>query len=81
MSSSDTVIRARNLGKAYQLYDNRSQWSKQVLFGAFHTYYRSFWALKDVTFEVKRGESVALIGRNGCGKSTLLQTICGILRP
>ena len=54
MSSSDTVIRARNLGKAYQLYDNRSQWSKQVLLGAFHTYYRSFWALKDVTFEVKR---------------------------
>jgi lipopolysaccharide transport system ATP-binding protein len=81
MSSSDSVIRARNLGKAYQLYDNRSQWSKQVLLGAFHTYYRSFWALKDVTFEVKRGESIALIGRNGCGKSTLLQVICGILRP
>jgi len=81
MSSSEPVIRATNLGKAYQLYDNRSQWSKQVLLGAFHTYYRSFWALKDVTFEVKRGESIALIGRNGCGKSTLLQIICGILRP
>jgi len=81
MSSSDTVIRACSLGKAYQLYDNRSQWSKQVLFGAFHTYYRSFWALKDVSFEVARGDSIALIGRNGCGKSTLLQVICGILRP
>jgi lipopolysaccharide transport system ATP-binding protein len=81
MSSSDAVIRARNLGKAYQLYDNRSQWSKQVLFGRFHTYYRSFWALKDVSFEVNRGDSVALVGRNGCGKSTLLQVICGILRP
>jgi len=81
MSSEDAVIRARNLGKAYQLYENRSQWSKQVLLGAFHTYYRSFWALKDVSFAVQRGESVALVGRNGCGKSTLLQMICGILRP
>jgi lipopolysaccharide transport system ATP-binding protein len=79
--SSDPVVRARNLGKAYQLYENRSQWSKQVLLGAFHTYYRSFWALKDVSFEIGRGESVALVGRNGCGKSTLLQMICGILRP
>lgn len=81
MSFDDTVIRARNLGKAYQLYENRAQWSKQVLFGAFHTYYRSFWALKDISFEVKQGESIALVGRNGCGKSTLLQVICGILRP
>jgi lipopolysaccharide transport system ATP-binding protein len=79
--SSDPVIRVRNLGKAYQLYENRAQWSKQVLLGTFHTYYRSFWALKDVSFEIQRGESVALIGRNGCGKSTLLQMICGILRP
>jgi lipopolysaccharide transport system ATP-binding protein len=81
MSSSDPVIRARNLGKAYQLFDNRGQWSKQVLLGAFRTYYRSFWALKDVSFEVRRGDSIALVGRNGCGKSTLLQIICGILRP
>jgi lipopolysaccharide transport system ATP-binding protein len=80
-SSNDIVIRARNLAKAYQLYNNEQQWLKQVLFGSFKTYYRSFWALKDINFEVRRGDSVGILGRNGCGKSTLLQIICGITRP
>lgn len=77
----EVVISARSLAKAYQLYAGQQQWLKQVLLGSFRTYYKSFWALKDINLEIRRGDNVALLGRNGCGKSTLLQIICGITRP
>jgi lipopolysaccharide transport system ATP-binding protein len=79
--SSDVIIKARHLAKAYRLYDSPSDWLKQQVAGSIKTYYRSFWALKDITFQVKRGESLGIIGRNGCGKSTLLQIVCGMTRP
>ncbi|MBV8189932.1 MAG: ABC transporter ATP-binding protein [Alphaproteobacteria bacterium] len=82
-SDGEVVIRARHLAKAYKLYDSQGDWLKQQLplVGSARTYYKSFWALKDISFEVRRGESVGIIGRNGCGKSTLLQIVCGMTRP
>lgn len=81
-SEPEILIRARHLAKAYRLYDSPKDWVKQQLIGSHNSpYYKSFWALKDISFEVRRGKSLGIIGRNGCGKSTLLQIVCGMTRP
>jgi lipopolysaccharide transport system ATP-binding protein len=80
-TSSDIVVQTRHLGKAYQLYAHRSDWLKQVMLGWYKTYFKPFWVLRDIDLDVRRGESIGLLGRNGCGKSTLLQVICGMTLP
>lgn len=76
------VIDAQGLGKCYKLYRRPEDRLKQALFSRFgRSYGVPFWALKDVNFEVGRGESFGIIGKNGSGKSTLLQILAGILRP
>lgn len=81
-AQSDVMIRATQLGKCYPLYASPRDRIKQLVFGnAERRYFRDLWALRDVSFEIRRGETVGVIGRNGSGKSTLLQLICGILRP
>jgi lipopolysaccharide transport system ATP-binding protein len=89
MSSNDIAIRVSNLSKCYQIYDTPRDRLKQFVVPRLQgmagqtprQYFREFWALKDVSFEVKKGETVGIIGRNGSGKSTLLQNICGTLNP
>jgi len=89
MSSNNSVIQVSNLGKCYQIYDVPRDRLKQFVVPrvqrlarqAPKQYFREFWALKDVSFEVNKGETVGIIGRNGSGKSTLLQLICGTLNP
>lgn len=89
MSSNDIAIRVTNLSKCYEIYDTPRDRLKQFVMprvrriaGKAHKqYFREFWALKDVSFEIKKGETIGIIGRNGSGKSTLLQMICGTLNP
>lgn len=81
MSSDDVVISARNLTKTYRIFPHASDRIKEALMFGHRRFHREFTALQDVSFEIKKGETVGIIGRNGSGKSTLLQLICGILKP
>lgn len=76
---NDCAIAARDVGKCYQVYDKPQDRLKQSLWRGRRKYYRDFWALRNVSFEVRRGDAVGVVGRNGSGKSTLLQIIAGTL--
>lgn len=86
---SEPVIRVSGVSKAFPVYDRPSDRLRQFVLprigrvvGAVpRRYYREYWALRDVTFDVRPGEQVGIVGRNGAGKSTLLQIICGTLEP
>lgn len=87
--SSEIAIKVEGLSKCYQIYDQPRDRLKQFVLPRLRNmvglpqkqYFREFWALKDVSFEVGKGEVLGIIGRNGSGKSTLLQLICGTLNP
>lgn len=81
LMSSDFAIKVENLSKSYRIYDKPRDRLLQAMPWNKKQYFHEFWALKDVSFEVKKGETVGIIGRNGSGKSTLLQLICGTLTP
>lgn len=81
MQADQMALNIKNLGKCYHIYNKPSDRLKQLLFLGKKQFYREYWALQDINFEVKKGESVGIIGRNGSGKSTLLQLICKTLTP
>jgi len=87
--SSEIAIKVQNLNKQFQIYDQPRDRLKQFFLPRMQRlrgqlikqYYREFQALKDVSFDISKCETVGIIGRNGSGKSTLLQLICGVLNP
>lgn len=76
---SDVAIKVENLSKIYKLYDNVNDRLKEALNPFGKKYHHEFYALKDINFEIKKGETVGIIGKNGSGKSTLLKILTGVL--
>ena len=77
----DIAIKVQHLTKTYKLYDNPIDRLKESLHPFKKKYHKDFYALNDVNFEIKKGETVGIVGKNGCGKSTLLKIITGVLTP
>ncbi len=89
MSSDEYAIEVNGLGKRYEIYSSPRDRLKQFILPPLKkilnmqqsVYYKEHWALRDISFSVKKGESFGIVGRNGSGKSTLLQLITGTLTP
>lgn len=89
MSYKDSIINVDKVSKCYHIYNSPGARLRQFIMPGIKRlfgrnpglYYREFWSVKDVSFKIKKGETVGIIGNNGAGKSTLLQMICGTLNP
>ena len=75
------ALRIEGVSKQFRIYDRPGDRLKESLTRGYWKAHREFWALTDVSFEVRPGTTVGIIGPNGCGKSTLLQIIAGTLEP
>ncbi len=78
---SGIAIKAEKLSKIYKLYNSPVDRVKESLHPLRRQYHNDFYALNDVSFEIRKGESVGIIGKNGSGKSTLLKILAGVLTP
>lgn len=86
---SEIAVQLDGIAKCYQIYKRPQDRLKQSIIprlrrwlrASSRLYYREFWALKNVSLTVRKGETIGIVGRNGSGKSTLLQILCGTLSP
>ena len=83
MDDEDVCVDVRNVSVMFNLSKNREDGLKEYFINMIkgRVGYDEFWALRNISLQVRRGDSLALIGRNGSGKSTLLKTIAGIIKP
>lgn len=80
---NEPIIEVNDVSVMFRLYRERVDGIKEFVIKKIKNQiaYDEFWALKDIHFDVGRGEAIGLVGRNGSGKSTLLKTIAGVLKP
>jgi ABC-type polysaccharide/polyol phosphate transport system ATPase subunit len=81
MGTSDYAVELRDVTKRYRLYDSELDRLKEAMHPLHRSYHRDFYALRGVSFGVRRGEKVGIIGSNGAGKSTILKILTGVLTP
>lgn len=81
MMSMDYVIEVNNICKKYKLYNSPTDRLKEAMSFSKKSYHKEFYALQDINFNIKKGESVGIVGKNGSGKSTLLKILTGVLSP
>ena len=78
---TDVAISVNHVSKVYKLYDNPMDRLKESLGLSRKKKYKEHYALNGISFEIKKGETVGIIGTNGSGKSTILKIITGVLNP
>ena len=78
---SEIAISVKNLSKIYKLYEKPTDRMKEALSISRKNYHKNYYALNKIDFEIKKGETIGIIGSNGAGKSTLLKIITGVLNP
>jgi lipopolysaccharide transport system ATP-binding protein len=78
---ANVTVEFQRVSKSYPIYTTPTLRLKELATFNRRTFHTDYWALRDVSFEVRRGETFCIIGQNGCGKSTLLQICAGILQP
>lgn len=78
---ADLAVDARHVTKIYRLYHSPKDRLRELVSLSGKKYHHEFYALKDVSFTVEKGETFGIMGQNGSGKSTLLKLICGVTRP
>ncbi len=78
---SDWAVRVREVSKKFRLYHERNQSLKSAVLRGRTSRHEDFWALQDISLEVKEGQTHGLIGANGSGKSTLLKCLAKIYWP